>query len=404
MPVALPDLFEAISGEAHVALAVSGGSDSMGMLRLAHQWSGARGDAPKLSVLTVDHGLRAASAAEAAQVAKWSGAIGLSHHTLTWTGSKPTTGLQAKARQARYDLMTAWCQTHGAQVLLTAHTLDDQAETVLMRLARTASIDSLAGIAPIGHWGGLKLVRPLLGARRDEIRALLQAAGQAWIEDPSNRDEQFERVRVRRSLAGLDQSGITAGTLAQLADECREAAEVMGGLAHDFLRSQLTGHPQGYGTIPLAPFRSLHPAIRLRVLRRVIPYFGAGTTPLRSEIARTVDELATPGTRRTLGGAVLWVRATEILVARESGRISADPVPVPDSGSVFWDGRFLVTAPPGTSVLPARLFPGLPRAEGLPHLVKEAEPAIRLASGEVESVVYVASSPLWARFNPIRVL
>ena len=115
-------LFSCVAGERHVGLAVSGGSDSMSLLRLAARWAGEH----RLTVLTVDHGLRPGSAEEAAQVGRRAAALGLPHVTLSWEGEKPATGIQAKAREARYRLMKEWCEANGVPALLTAHTIDDQ--------------------------------------------------------------------------------------------------------------------------------------------------------------------------------------------------------------------------------------------------------------------------------------
>ena len=382
-----------------MALAVSGGSDSTALLRLAGQWALERGGKPKLSVLTVDHGLRQHAAAEAAQVAAWASELGLEHHTLTWAGPKPASGIQAKARAARYDLMADWCRSHGATALLTAHTLDDQAETVLMRLTRTASLDSLAGIPPVGQWNGIVLLRPLLEQSRNQLRGFLEMHRHDWIEDPSNMDERFERVRIRKLLAGLQSSGISERRLADLAAECRDAAAVLSGAAQAFVTAHLAIHPEGYGTFPAIAFLALPAAIRMRVLRRVIPLMGGGPMPERAELARMASALETPGTRRSLGGAVVWSRKMDILVAREAGRIAEAPVTVPASGSVLWDGRFQVTAPPGSTVLPARLFPGLPGAEGIPHLVKQAAPALQLADGTAVGLSFGSAGPFCAKFR-----
>src|SRR5690606_12644273 len=133
----------------------------------------------------------------------------------------------ARARQARYDLMNDWCRANGATVLMTAHTLDDQAETVLMRLARTSSLDSLAGIPKLGQWQGLKVFRPLLGERRETLRQYLRALGQEWIEDPSNDDPRFERVRIRKIMPLLSDIGITLEALGGLAQEARNASHAL---------------------------------------------------------------------------------------------------------------------------------------------------------------------------------
>ena len=192
-------LFQRIPGGERLALAVSGGSDSMALLRLVAAWRNER----YVTVLTVDHGLRPDSAKEALQVSAWCMGLGLPHVTLAWQGPKPATGLQVKARAVRYDLMTDWCRAHGVAWLLTAHTMDDQAETVLMRLVRTTSFDSLSGIPEMGEWKGIGLFRPLLGERREGLRAFLNHLGQPWIDDPSNADERFERVRIRKALPML---------------------------------------------------------------------------------------------------------------------------------------------------------------------------------------------------------
>ncbi|NJO35566.1 MAG: tRNA lysidine(34) synthetase TilS [Rhodospirillales bacterium] len=140
--------------------------------------------------------------------------MGVAHVTLIWKGGKPRTGIQAAAREARYGLMTEWCRANGATRLLTAHTQDDQAETVLMRLARTSSIESLAGIARHGAWEGVAVFRPLLGVAKSELRQFLAGLGQSWIDDPSNEDERFERVRVRKLMPALAAAGsIPAGWL-----------------------------------------------------------------------------------------------------------------------------------------------------------------------------------------------
>ena len=183
MPAAAPEAadFSCLTGAGHVALAVSGGSDSMALLRLTQTWAASHHPGLRLSVLTVDHRLRAASAAEARQVGQWAAALGLSHHILEWAGEpKPKTGIQAAARAARYGLMAAWCRANGAELLLTGHTLDDQAETVAMRMARTASPDSLAGIRPLGDWQGLPLVR----VANTGISAIINDRGEIVASQP----------------------------------------------------------------------------------------------------------------------------------------------------------------------------------------------------------------------------
>ena len=407
MPVALPESFSALDDLSHVALAVSGGSDSVALMRHAAGWVRQRLHAPRLSVLTVDHGLRPEAAGEARQVAAWAANLGLPHRTLAWAGPRPRSAVQVKAREARYDLMTEWCRANGAEALLTAHTFDDQAETVLMRLARTDSVDSLSGIPPRGQWNGLPVMRPLLGIRRDTLRQDLRAWQQDWIEDPSNRDERFERVRIRGALKTLRAKGFDDARLVRLADACRELSVLLLAAAEGFISSRLVIHPRGFGTFDLASFSGLPREVRVRVLRQVLMLFGSGKTPLRAELERLDGDLAHPRARRTLAGAVVWRRIGEVLVAREAGRVAAEPVPVPDDGRLVWDGRFVLDAPPGWRVVPGRMVPQSPRVDGIPRLVHDAEPVVLGPVGEPVLVDFgdaeTGPSPVRARFRVLKV-
>ena len=204
-------IFSKLENHSRIAVAVSGGSDSMALLRLLLQSTKSRIVRPQIFVLTVDHGLRAESSAEAQRVAAWCAALGVHHETLKWQGPKPASGIQAKARAARYALMTEWCLQHSVSVLLTAHTADDQAETVVMRRRRTQSALSLAGIWPTRDWNGIQILRPLLETPKTNLQLYLKNIGQEWIEDPSNHDRRYERVRIREELReGLASNGAIA--------------------------------------------------------------------------------------------------------------------------------------------------------------------------------------------------
>lgn len=186
-----------VAADTKLAVAVSGGGDSLALLLLA-----ARAFPGRVMALTVDHGLRTAAAAEAAGVAAHCAALDVPHVTLCWEGSKPRANIQAAARAARYRLMGDWCAGHGVVLLLTAHHADDQAETLLMRLQRGSGSAGLAGIRaarPLAP--GVTLVRPLLGVRRAALAALVAAAGWHPVEDPSNADRRFDRTAARALLA-----------------------------------------------------------------------------------------------------------------------------------------------------------------------------------------------------------
>ena len=372
-------LFAALRGESHIALAVSGGSDSMALLRLAHQWAK---NSVKISALTVDHGLRPEAAAEALQVAGWCANLSLVHHTLRWEGAKPKSGLQAKARAARYDLMSAWCVANGVGFLLTAHTMDDQAETVLMRQARTDTAESLAGIWETALWGGVKLFRPLLGQHRSELRKYLRGLDQPWIDDPSNDDVKFERVRVRQTLAHENKPDQRKMELAEIADRAGREARGLASATGLWINGQLTSYPEGFGIIPRAGFCELDPELQRRVLQQLIQFYGAGNRVDPGELDHLAKWIMGQGlSRRTLGGAVLACRQTSVLIGREWGRISPLPVAVPDSGEIQWDGRFLVRAPPKTQIVPVGCLQGVARRKDIPNFVQLSLPAVLLGDG-----------------------
>lgn len=181
--------------DAPLALAVSGGADSLALMALAADAFG-----PRAQVLSVDHGLRAAAAGECAMVAGLAAGLGLPHQTLTLSLA-PGGDMQARARAARYAAMADWCRAHGIARLLTAHHADDQAETLLMRLARGSGLAGLSGVRATARIEGLTVLRPLLGHRRTELAAITAARGWAAADDPANRDPRFDRTAARKALA-----------------------------------------------------------------------------------------------------------------------------------------------------------------------------------------------------------
>ena len=186
-----------------IAVAVSGGPDSLALTILADRWARERGG--RLAALTVDHQLRSESAEEARLVGGWLAARGIAHHVLVWTNTKPATGIQKAARAARYHLLAEWCRAQGCLHLLTAHHREDQAETSLIRRRAGSGIDGLAGMSAVREMPGIRLVRPLLGVAKARLVALLTAERQPFFSDPSNRNPVFERARLRVDASADDQ-------------------------------------------------------------------------------------------------------------------------------------------------------------------------------------------------------
>ncbi len=294
-------LGRSLAPDARLAIAVSGGPDSIALLHLAAtQFAG------RVVALTVDHGLRDGSADDAATVARRCASDGIPHATLAWVGDKPGAGVQAAARAARYALMADWCTDAGIALLLTAHHADDQAETLLMRLARGSGSSGLAGIrATRSLERGVTLVRPLLGVRRAELAAIAVASGWPAVDDPANRNPRFARTAARSLLGAtpwLDVSRM-AEAVAHLADA--EAA-----LAWATNRAWAGGaHVTAVGIA--LDTAGLPAEITRRLVHRALVSLAPDAAPRGPDVARLIARLMAGGTAtlagvRATGGGSLW--------------------------------------------------------------------------------------------------
>jgi len=203
------------------AVAVSGGGDSLALMLLLATWSKARGLAKPVALI-VDHALREGSAAEAKKAAKIARKAGLQAHILTRKGARPKSGIEALARDARYGLMGRWLRRHGVEHLYVGHTLDDQAETFLLRLGRGSGLDGLSAMRaqasfPVPGFEELMLVRPLLRIGRSDLRAYLKNLGQDWLDDPMNSEARFARSRIRALMPHLEAAGLSTVRIADAA-------------------------------------------------------------------------------------------------------------------------------------------------------------------------------------------
>ncbi|HTN98597.1 MAG TPA: tRNA lysidine(34) synthetase TilS [Nordella sp.] len=382
------DLFETLTFHAHAALAVSGGSDSTALMWLAARWVKTHAQPPQITVLTVDHGLRPEAAAEAQKVAGWAKALGLDARILTWTGARPASGLQAKAREMRYGLMRDWCLAHDASLLVTAHTREDQAETFLMRLARGSGIRGLSGMRA-DERGPVFLERPLLQTSRSDLKATLEAAGHPWIEDPSNQDERFERVRLRKALPLLAELGLTPEAVARSAARLERALVPLEELCRDFLASFVELRPEGFAIVARAAFGKLDEEVAIQVLERLLGRLGGGQEPPRLMAVEALHHwLSAGGTQaRTLAGCRIAQRQRHLLIGREAGRISRTPVLLAPGRSVLWDNRFKISigeVDRNVAILPV-LGLKVTRNPELPAFVQDGLPAV-LLRGEIAAI------------------
>lgn len=321
---------------APVAIALSGGADSLALTLLAAATR-------SVLALTVDHGLRAESADEAAQVAQWVAARGIPHRTLRWEGDKPASNIQAAARAARYDLMAAACRDAGISILLTAHHADDQAETLLLRLARGSGLKGLGGIAPVRELApGLTLVRPLLGVTKAQLVATLTAMGQDWIEDPSNESEMFDRVKVRRLLADPPLEGLTVERLAATAERLRQAQVALDHYQTLWEAEAIERHSAGHAVLKASRLGSVPEETELRALADLIRWLGGQDFgPRLDSLSRLYADLKSPDfAGATLGGCQFVAEGRgRVLCVREAAAMTPRAPWVPGG---LYDGRWLM--------------------------------------------------------------
>ncbi len=311
-------------------LAVSGGPDStalMGCAALAER------GIPVIAA-TVDHGLRPASAGEAEGVAGLAARLGLIHRILPWTGPKPASRLQEAARAARYRLLADLARETGADLVLTAHTLDDQAETVLMRLCAGSGPAGLAGMAPARALDGFTLGRPFLGVPKARLVATCDAQGWPFVRDPSNTDPRFGRARLRHLMPLLAEEGLTPGRLARLAGRLRRDEDALAQAAASALRDLRCLSPGGEGSLTLdgPGLAALPEALALRVVGLAVAAAqgeaGHGDPraypPRLDRLERIVLGEILPALR---GGLPCRRTVAGLLLAAGGGRLTMSPAP-----------------------------------------------------------------------------
>jgi tRNA(Ile)-lysidine synthase len=326
-------LFSDLAEIPALVIAVSGGSDSVALLVLLARWRASLDSGPKLTAVTVDHGLRPESRREAAAMKTLAASLGVAHRTLRWRGDKPKTGVQEAARDARYRLLREAARKNGARHVATAHTLDDQAETVLLRLARGSGLSGLSAMArlstlPASGETVITLVRPLLRIPKSRLIATLQAAAIPFAEDPSNRDPRFTRPRLRQMAPALAAEGLDTGTLAQFAARARRANEAIAWMAEDIV----AGLPPGWRSdtqtrFPLDQFLNWPAEVALRLLRDAITRHG-DEGPVELAKLEALFEALTAAARtgqgarfrRTLAGAAVGLSPNYVMVERAPAR------------------------------------------------------------------------------------
>jgi len=314
-------LFAPIANAQRVALAVSGGPDSLALMLLAHSWTTVHGG-PELVVYTVDHRLRPEAAAEAAMVVSEASKLGLRSRVLVWHDEKPETGIQAAARKARYRLMASSMRADGADFVLTAHHLGDQAETILMRLAHGSGIEGLRGIDRFAQIEGCRVFRPLLGFDPSELMKLVVDRGLTPASDPSNCDRHYERVRWRQMMPQLAELGLDLGRFSTFAARMADADDLIGLEADRAFAALVYSAGEG-AELPHAGLCALPRAVGVRLLVKVLRAVGGERKP---HALKAVEALhARLGARvpvkpATLHGCLVASDGVTISVIREGAR------------------------------------------------------------------------------------
>lgn len=323
----LSALFEDFAKSGKILLAVSGGPDSTALLVLAAKWRELRGSGPDLVAATIDHRLRSASKSEAKMVEKLAGKLGVPHHTLAWKGRKPITGVQEAAREARFALFSSLAKEVGADLLMTAHTRDDQAETVLHRMGRGSGLGGLAGIRRVHRRNGVFIGRPFLDLSKARLIATLKKLRIPYASDPTNRDTKYLRARLRKLAPVLAKEGIDAANLALMAKRLGRANAALNRLAEEAAFALRTDCAAGRA-FEARGFFLMPDELAIRMLREAVDREGIEGPAELAKVEALFEALvaayrAGGAVKRTLAGAAVTLTEAALVVAAAPPRKSA---------------------------------------------------------------------------------
>jgi tRNA(Ile)-lysidine synthase len=355
-----------------VAVAVSGGGDSMALLALMRDAGGWQ-----VQAVTVDHGLRPEAAEEAAMVARVCAGLGVAHQILRWDHGGAVAGnVMAAARAARLRLIGDWARGQGLGHVALAHTAQDQAETLLMGLGRAAGLDGLAGMRPLWRQDGLLWSRPLLAFGREALRDVLRARGLPWAEDPTNSDDRYLRARLRRALQHLAPLGLTVPALAASAAHLASARGALDRLAQA-AGPQVAVARAGALRLDAAAFAALEPELARRVLIMALHWLAPAPHGPRAAALARLQAAVAEGRAATLAGCRLIARREGLWLLREPRSLGA-----PVAAGQVWDGRWRLSGPAeaGDRIGPlgaeGLALAGGGQATGLPRAVLLVSPAV----------------------------
>ncbi len=323
-----------------LAVAVSGGADSMCLCLLLHEWAQVNGT--RVIALTVDHLLREDSTTEALQVQKWLNARGIEHHTLTWHKEGRPTNLQESARKARYALLTDWCEGNDIHYLALAHNQDDQIETIIQRLAHQSGQAGLAGIPDLRELDKVKIIRPLLNISKTDIIGTLHSLHQPWIEDPSNHNQTFTRVKIRNSPWMKDHR--LKENLLSFRNRMAERRMAIESEAKSYCDLHLQLYQEGYCELDQEQFKNLEREVQDTILAAILQMISGKDYPVGYESLKRLHEQLFTGHKLSCHGCLLQAKNGRLIVCREANNIQ-DATTKLDTHTVLWDQRFKITLP-----------------------------------------------------------
>ena len=331
------DLFSRYVNHDRIALAVSGGRDSMALMYLVYRWKAHLALNIDIEVLTVNHNLRKAAEDECRFVHKITENYGFRHTVLSWKHGHIDTSIQEKARKARYKLMLDYVRGENINTILTAHTSDDNIETFIMRLAKGSGIDGLKSINEIRYEDGIQIQRPLLSLSRSLTTKILRSTGNEWVDDPTNDDESFERVKIRNNISSLSTFNISSNNLTKTIQRLARTHESISYFTNSVSEKLVELSELGHADIDFDKLSNYPEEIILRVIAKALTDINGGTVSL-SSLEAVIADLIKTGRSKTLNGCQIIPKKNKYVIVRENRGIR--PVEIKINERISWDGRF----------------------------------------------------------------
>lgn len=324
-----------------IALAISGGSDSMAMLIATNKLL----KKTDFVAITVDHNLRDGSASETQKVKKWCKELAIEHVILKWDNPSKEGNLQANARNARYLLMSNYCNSNNIKYLFVAHNINDQAETVLMRMLRGSGVDGLSSISSKSFIYNINIVRPFLNIFNDELKQFLIENKQEWIEDPSNNNDDFQRVGIRQIIDKYHDKNTIINRLTETANHMRRASSYINHKIADDLKSCTIFHQQAYVILKKRNFIQLHPEAQIRILSKILTALSSYPKQIRFEKLYNIHQNIVDNKinkSQTIFNCVVQDNGDSYLMYKELSKIDEAEKALNTNQQIIWDNRIYI--------------------------------------------------------------